>query len=1054
MLNNTYTNKNTWDENSKYIFINALRQTDDKPVLIKSLKSAYPIQRDIRQLKNEYALLQKFKHKTILEAIDLAPNDNSLNLILAYPQSIKLNALIGPKTSDAAYFLEIARPLVDAVVYLHSNRVVHKNLNPDNIFFDEKSKSVQLAGFEIAIELGREAYHSNEDEAFETNLAYISPEQTGRMNRVQDQRSDLYSLGIIFYELLAHRTPFITDDSLEMIHCHIAKKHTSLSEIDNKIPKMISAIVDKLLEKNSNKRYQSASGLRYDLEKCKQYLSKQSTISDFELGTKDISNRFQLSDKLYGRTDDLDILYQNYERAKLGQSEVTFVSGPSGMGKSALVKEVKKYIDQNKGFFIQGKFDQIKQNAPLNALFTAFSQLVRQLMTESEQQINNWKFKILEAVGTNGRVLTDVIPEVTLLIGDQPPLPDLPVAESTTRFNLVFNNFIEIFSSNEHPLCIFLDDLQWIDHTTRQWIETAISSNRLKHFFLIGAYRNNEVSPSHPLMMMIDELERNKKTVNSIELTPLNKSDIANLVGDTLHIAPDSCHELSEIIFTKTNGNPFFIRQILLSLFEKEAIYFSDKSQSWLYNISKVKDTTISDNVIELMLDLLHRSSPEALNTLKVASCIGNRFDLKTLSTASDLTIEETTDQLSEAIQLGIVVSKGTSIDKSVNKYAFQHDKIQQAAFSLLSIDEKQQTQLKIGRLILNSQESLDQSDKIYTVVDHLNAAKDIISDQSEINHLIQLNLAASKRALSANAYRPALSYVTQSMDLLHPSSWNQPSEITRDLYLQRAEAEHLCGNNEAAESFFDKAIEHAKTDLDKGNIAIRKVQYFNNLGKFPEAYETGRSAIAPLGIKLPPKFIPPLLIKEVVQYRALRGRRSIKDLIDVKEMTDDRLKMALLLMANVTKSAYQIRPELAVTVAAKIVNLSLRNGNENGSCIGFLVVGTIFHGAILNQKVPGLAFGQLTLDLVEKYKNYEYKAETHFVVGYFAIPWRHPTSEMERYWQIAFNAGIEIGDFFHSSCAACGTVQSYFMRSYHQRYTASHEKPSRQDTLSPFPFR
>jgi len=293
----------------------------------------------------------------------------------------------------------------------------------------------------------------------------------------------------------------------------------------------------------------------------------------------------------------------------------------------------------------------------------------------------------------------------------------------------------------------------------------------------------------------------------------------------------------------------------------------------------------------------------------------------------------------------------------------------------LLSIDEKQQTQLKIGRLILNSQESLDQSDKIYTVVDHLNAAKDIISDQSEINHLIQLNLAASKRALSANAYRPALSYVTQSMDLLHPSSWNQPSEITRDLYLQRAEAEHLCGNNEAAESFFDKAIEHAKTDLDKGNIAIRKVQYFNNLGKFPEAYETGRSAIAPLGIKLPPKFIPPLLIKEVVQYRALRGRRSIKDLIDVKEMTDDRLKMALLLMANVTKSAYQI------------------------------------------------------LDLVEKYKNYEYKAETHFVVGYFAIPWRHPTSEMERYWQIAFNAGIEIGDFFHSSCAACGTVQSYFMR-------------------------
>ncbi len=1022
-----YISKNKLIEYSKYIIHVGEREEDKKKVLLKSLKSAYPTHHELNRLKFEYSLLQKLNHNSILEALEMIPSENSLTIVMAYPQGVNLRSLMN-KSIDLEDFLRIAKRLTEAVAFLHSHQIIHKNLNPETIYFQEEDGSIQITGFELARELARESFHSSTEEAFEANLAYVSPEQTGRMNRALDQRSDLYSLGVILYELLANQPPFISEDPLGLIHCHIAKLHKPLNQILANIPPIISNIVDKLLAKNTGQRYQSALGVLHDLNRFSE-LKSLSDDEDFQVGEKDVSNRFNFSDNLFGRTADLEILLQSYEKVKNGESVIALVMGPSGMGKSALVKEVRKSINQNQGFFIQGKFDQFKQNTPLSSLFSAFAQLVRKILTENEQQIEHWKEKVLQAVGTNGRVLTDVIPEIKLLIGDQPPLPELANAEATIRFNLVFNNFVQVFCRKEHPLCIFLDDLQWIDHTTCQWIDNQFSNLHLGHFFLIGAYRDNEIASSHPVMLMIDHLKQKGVPINSIKLSPLSTQSISSLIGETIHLEPEKCQDIVEIIALKTHGNPFFIRQVLLSLYERNAIYFSSEKQSWEYDIQKIKETAISDNVIELMLELLQRLPSEVLDTLKIASCIGSNFDLKTLSEVSDLSIEETTSQLSEAIQLGIILSKGTHTSDLFSNFSFQHDKIQQAAFSLLTKDERQRTQLKIGRLLLSKTITPEESDKLYDITDNLNEAQNLISDESEIAKLVELNLAASRRAQSATAYRPALDYINQAMNLIKAEAWNHPTSLTRDLYIQKAESEHLCGNNDLAAEIFDKAVAHAESDLDKAKVYLRKIYYYNNIGKFEKAYETGRIAASPLGVKLPAKFVPPRLIKDYIQYRLLRGKRSIKDLINVKEMTDEKQKMAVLLMANVTKSAYQIKPELSINLSAKIVNQYLRYGHANGSCVGFVAFGAIFHGAILNQKKSGFEFGQLALDIVEKYKTYQYKSETHFVVGYFAIPWFRPAEEMERLWRISYNAGLEIGDFFHASCSACGTTQSYFMR-------------------------
>ncbi|MCC6410388.1 MAG: AAA family ATPase [Saprospiraceae bacterium] len=1014
---------------TKYIIVRTRRTSNGEYVVMKRLKTPYPTAQELSRLQSEFSLLQKIHHPHIARALALEPYENSQALILEDQPGIPLSEYLQKGPLDLGLFFELALQMTDALQSLHHERIVYKSLAPGNILFDPKEGILKLYGFNLAVEMGREAQQPSASEAFEAGLTYVSPEQTGRMNRSLDHRTDLYSLGAVFYTMLTGQPPFVTDDPMEMVHCHIARQPVDINLLRPDLPVVLSNIVHHLLAKSVEERYQSAAGVRFDLFKCLKQYTSDGHIKAFKLGEKDVSDQFHIPDTLYGRDAELANLKDAFRRTENGRAEVVLISGYSGVGKSRLVAEIQKNIGQTRGFFISGKFDQFKRDVPLSSLLVAFGELIRQLLMESDERIQSWRQKTLQAVGVNAQVIIDVVPELALLTGPQPAVPELPALEASNRFQETFNRFVRVFAQAEHPMCIFLDDLQWIDSATRQWIETQLTDQNLSHFLLIGAYRNNEAPAGHPLLLMIDRLVQQGVHVQDIRIKPLDLSTLNHLVADTLLQSPKQCAALTNLLYQKTDGNPFFVRQCLLSLYESEAVYFGPELQVWTYNLDKVRQAKISDNVVELMVGLIQKLSSDVQNLLKIAACIGNRFELDTLSLVSGSDHDTTARYIDEAARQGLLVALHTWHDTGEETYVFLHDRVQQAALSLLDASEKQKVRLQIGHLLLTDVQDIESDERIYDIADHLNFAGDLLTDPTEKNQLANINHRASQRAKNATAYEPALSYIKHAMALVPSESWENPSVFTRTVLTQRAECEHLCGNDTAAETFFNQAIDHANTVLDKAAVYQRKLHFYTNLRQFAKAYQTGREAVGLLGVKLPATFVPPLLIKEIILFRALLGRKKASDITKLSEMSDPERQMAILLMATFARSAYQIKPELCIHVCAKMSNICLRHGNTDGGFIGFMAVGPIFFGAILGQKQTGFDFGELTVNLVEKYRSQMYKSEVHFVVGYFAIPWRKPATEMERYWQIAYESGLESGDFFHAGCAACGTVQSLFMR-------------------------
>ncbi|WP_339875510.1 adenylate/guanylate cyclase domain-containing protein [uncultured Algoriphagus sp.] len=1015
-------------ENSRYIVYKANRVLDSKPVTIQTFRSAYPTFRDLNHMKQEFSILSKLSHPNIVQPIGLEHLENLPILVNEDVTGETLAEYLKRGKLDIIDFLKIAMGITRAVLYLHSKNIIHKNINPTNIIVDSHGE-IKVWGFDFAIERGRDLNYSNVGEALELGLHYISPEQTGRMNRPIDHRTDLYSIGAVLFEMITGRPLFKLNDPVELMHAHLALLPESPKKYRKDIPDVLEKVILKLLKKNTEERYQGCSGLLNDLQQCLDRLLDINEITDFTLGTQDHLDQFQISSKIYGRDLELSQLNEIFQRTKSQKAELALVSGYSGVGKSSFVREFQKYIDLEGGFFISGKFEQYKKNPPLSSLLLALNDLVDQILIRGDEQREYWKSSILHAVGNSGKLIIDIMPDLELLIGPQPEVPQLPMNESKNRFNQVFNNFIRSFASQDHPMCIFLDDLQWLDSTTRRWLETTLQDHSLRHLLIICAYRENEVSPSHPLMLMLDRLKAHNTISTLIELKPLDQNSVAEIVSDSLSIPLDKSSELAQIIFRKTLGNPFFIRQCLLTLYESGAIYLSNNSHYWTYSAEKAHRVKISDNVIDLMAELFFRLPAEVQVTLKYASCIGNTFSIEILSGLVDISEEELDMQLKLAEKLCIIENIKTKERSGDDDYGFQHDKIQQAALGMLPDQEKKAVRYAIAKSISAKLGNIENSDHIYTVTDHFNFAQSLIDDEKILRKLVSLNIAASVRAKYANAYESALSYIKTAMDLVELKNLNLPKHVFRNLNLQRAESEHLVGNNTVVEAFFDEALLHTDDVVDKAKVTIRKIQFFNNIRNFDAAYKACREVTSELGVKIPATFSPPSLAIEFVKYKSLMGNRQVEDLINLPEMQDQKLKTAMLLMAAAGQSAFQIRPELCVLVCAIMVNLCLKHGNTDGGFIGFLGFGPVFHSGILGFRTTGYKIGQLTLALIEKYHSYGARAEANFVTGYFAIPWRKSALEMETYWQNAYDSGLEVGDLFHASCASCAMVQSYFMR-------------------------
>jgi serine/threonine protein kinase len=668
----------------------ALRNKDNQPVILKMLKEDYPSPEELTRYHQEYDIIRRLADfEFVVNAYHLEKYQNTLVMCLEDFGGESLKYWLAERSFRLDELLRLAIRATDILEEIHKQHIIHKDINPTNLVFNPTTEVLKIIDFGISTQLSRQVMTLKNPNILEGTLAYMSPEQTGRMNRALDYRTDFYSLGVTFYELFTGQLPFESTDAMKLVHYHIAKQPTPPVEINPELPAAISNLIMKLLEKTAEARYQSTWGIKTDLENCLNQFSQNGSIENFQLAKIDISDRFQIPQKLYGRDHEIETLLAAFERVSqtsevsktsevfpvsqtsevsktsevscenIYKSEIMLVAGFSGIGKSVLIKEIYKSLTEKQGYFISGQFEQFQRNIPYSAVVTAFGELVQQLLSESESQLIRWKDKLLTALGTNGQVIIDIIPEIELIIGSQPAVPKLGVTESKNRFNLVFQNFMRVFCQPEHPLVIFLDDLQWVDSATLNLLEVLMTDKETNTLFFIGALRDKEITPTHPLMMTLDALGKENVVINKIILKPLVYEEVNLLIADSLH--QKSVESLTDLVMCKTRGNPFFVNQFLHTLYDEDLLHFipptDDKKGSWQWDIDKIEALNITDNVVDLMIAKLKKLPESTQQVLRLAACVGNHFDLDTLSVIYEKSVAETFQDLQPALNEGLIMS-------------------------------------------------------------------------------------------------------------------------------------------------------------------------------------------------------------------------------------------------------------------------------------------------------------------------------------------------------------------------------------------------------------
>ncbi|WP_414625076.1 AAA family ATPase [Calothrix sp. CCY 0018] len=1036
------------------------RESDEASVIVKVMRDDFPSFNELVSFRNQYIVTKNLNLDGIVKPLFLETDRNGYALVMEDFGGI---SLLDYLTLEEALqiisldtFLSIATEIAKILDSLHRHRLIHKDIKPANILIQPDTKQVKLIDFSIASLLPRETQQLKNPNILEGTLAYISPEQTGRMNRGIDYRTDFYSLGITFYELLTGKLPFSGEDPIELVHSHIAKQAVNVKVINPKIPSVLSDIVAKLMAKNPEERYQTALGLKYDLEICAQAWKETGNIARFELGTRDISDRFIIPEKLYGREAEVATLLAAFDRIageellieNQSPIEMVLVTGFSGIGKTAVVNEVHKPIVERRGYFIKGKYDQFNRHLPFSAFLEAFRDLMRQLLGESSSQVQVWKANILNALGENGQIIIDVIPELEQIIGKQPLPVELSGNEAQNRFNLLVQKFLQVFSSHKHPLVIFLDDLQWADSASLNLIQLMMSEADTKHLLLIGAYRDNEVSRSHPLIKILKTISLNGATINTIPLSPLEKKDLNNIVVDTLQCSEALTFPLTDLIYQKTKGNPFFSNQFLKSLHQDGLITFnhnSDSSQSgWVCDIVALQELALTDDVVEFIALQLHKLPIQTQEILKLAACIGNQFDLNSLSIISEKYQVETAADLWKALQEGLILPTTEvykffqSEDANNNEnlalsgeqlsvqYKFLHDRIQQAAYSLIPDEDKKHTHIKIGKLLLENTSETEKEEKIFDIVNHLNYGIELIYHAVERKKLAHLNLLAGIKAKKSTAYMAANEYLSIAMSLLNENSWQEQYFLSFNLHRERAEAEYLNGNFDVSEQIINSAISQVKTNVEKAELYNILVVQYTVDAKCLDSIKVGREALKELGISLPSRNLDAELQADFQQVTDLLDGREISSLLSLSQMQDAEKIIASKILMNLDPATYIGQVELYPIVSLKLVALSLKYGNISESAKGYSNYGILL-GSVLQNYKSGYEFGLLGVNVSNNFNNPSLKCKTYFIFAAFINHWFKHIKLTNKLFDEAYQFGLDAGELQFTGYTLFGKALNLF---------------------------
>jgi diguanylate cyclase (GGDEF)-like protein len=1015
------------------------RDTDNRPIVVKLLNHEYPSAKELSGFLREYEITDKLIGDGIINVYTLEKYNNSLAIIMEDFGGESITKALKSLKLSLVEKLSLAIQMTNSLIQTHQQNIIHKDVNPTNFVWNLKTNIVKIIDFGISTELTREASQCINLNILEGTLDYISPEQTGRMNRPIDYRTDLYSLGVTFYELFTGLLPFEGEDELEIVYCHIAK--TPISPIDKnpEIPEILSEIVMKLMSKAAEERYQSALGLKKDLEYCRKELQSKRDIARFVLGQADIIDRFQIPPKLYGREEEIGVLVDGFEKIAQGHSEFLVVSGYSGIGKSSLIHEIRKPIAGKKGYFTSGKFDQLERNIPYYAITQAFRALIRQLLAESQPKLNHWRRLLLEAMGSSAQVIVDLIPELEQIIGPQPPLIELNPIEAQNRFQMTFRVFIRVFAGKEHPLVVFLDDLQWSDVSTLDLLKYLLGTSEVPYTLFIGAYRDNEVKAGHPLLQFIEELKSghgdSTPAFGQLVLKPLKIADLNQLIADTFRSQPDITESLTKLIFQKTKGNPFFTNQVLNTLYHQGAFTFLVDQGRWEWDLKKVEEVQISDNVVDLLVTGLKLLPPETLELLKLAACIGNQFDLVTIASICEKSVEALGKDLWIAIEKEIVfplnhnyrlinIQKHELISPTLEmRFCFMHDRIRQAVYSLIPQSERSEVHLRIGREYLKDFKETERMDSIFDLVNHLNIGRVLIREKEERIELSDLNCIAGNKAKKSTAFVAASSYFETAKSLLSEEEWTSTPEKLFALSLEHATAALLSGDLLKANEVCENISKTAVSNIDKGAISNIKVLILEFQAKLFEAIDEIRKSLLLFNISLPESAeeIGRKTQEGIMKMQQFLAQTPIEEFVNLPEMKDPDKLMAMQLLFQVVPPALQTNPQLYILASLMMFDLTVTYGTSPLACKCFGDCGVI-QGTMLADYKTGYKLGEAAFALINKFKAESLKPPVYFIFTYISH-WRAHYKESLDYYDMSYRTGLETGDLFHATYALAHKV-------------------------------
>lgn len=993
-----------------------------KPYCIKILKEEYPLPETLVQLDNEFEICSHSKCSSIRKAFSKEKKEDHSVIVLEFIEGTDLNKLMAEGQEDITQQFHLAVDIATSLAELHKENIFHRRIHPSNILVEKNTHKIFFIDFGLATTdstIFNELTASVQDKPVEV-LKYIAPEQTGRINRAIDNRADLYSLGVILYRLFTGLLPFENKEGLELIYAHIAKTPAEPHRLNTALPKVVSDIIMKLLSKNAEDRYQSASGVKFDLERCLQQLLEKNKIDPFPIATKDFSGKIVLSNKLYGREKEKKYILQLFDNCASGQKKTLLVSGYSGSGKSTLIEILKDPVVHKKGFFIKGKFDKISSDTPYSVFVQAFKELIQQILTGDDAYQLRWKKRIVDSIGNSGKILTHFIPGIENLIGKQPDIAGLQGIEAQNRFNYEFTRFIKTIADKDHPLVIFIDDMQWADASSLNLFKIIAENRDIEYAMLIGVYRKNEVNESHPLMKKVNELKEENVHIEELELKDLLFENIHTLVTSSLLTDQEDTSFLSDIIYTKTQGNAFYVWQFLKSIYEEGFLRFDYDSQRWQWKTDLIMQMNVSGNVVELMTAFVQKLPAETLDLLYTASSIGNRFDKRTLSVLKEMSEKKVETLLNVSVSEGLIIPSGS-------EYKFAHDRIQQAIYSLISDKEKSAMHLSNGKKLTAHYSQYEVEEKIFELANQWNLGADQISDNGEKLYLAKLNSVAGHRAMSSTAYPQAFQYFEKGIYLMDTKDWETHYDFLLQITTDAADAAYLSGEYKKVDILVQDILQHSRSLIDSVRgyeIDIKKLIAQN---KLIEAIKLGLLILQKLGISLPMKPGKLSVLKDLLKTKWLLRKKPMDYFNSLPVMKDEQKNAAMRIMSEISSASYFASPNLVPLLVFKMVNLTVNHGLSPKSPFSFAAYGFIL-SAHLHEIDKGSRMGEIALHLAKKINAEEVMGSIIATSNLFLDHWKKPLSELKTDLEKAFRVALEFGDNEWATYAAHNMVYQLFI--------------------------